>query len=68
MTNSKDYKMKIEIDYDGACAIIKVNGKYLHQCDKLTRLLTFSAFRTIEQDYCKRESDYKLKRIQNEKN
>lgn len=59
--------MNIEIDYDGARAITKVNGKYLHQCDKLTKLLTFSAFRTIEQDYRKRESDNKLKRIQNEK-
>ena len=28
--------MKIEIDYNGAYAICKVNGKYLYQCDSLT--------------------------------
>lgn len=43
--------MNIEIDYNGATAVCKVNGKYLHQCDSLTIAQTFSAFRTIEQHF-----------------
>ena len=43
--------MKIEIDYNGAYAVCKVNGKYLYQCDSLTIAQTFSAFRTIEQHF-----------------
>lgn len=43
--------MKIEIDYNGAGAVCKVNGKYLYQCDSLTIAQTFSAFRTIEQHF-----------------
>lgn len=43
--------MKIEIDYNGAYAVCRVNGKYLYQCDSLTIILTFSAFRTIEQHF-----------------
>lgn len=43
--------MKIEIDYNGAYAVCRVNGKYLYQCDSLTIALTFSAFRTIEQHF-----------------
>lgn len=40
--------MKIEIDYNGATAVCKVDGKYIGDCDSLTRARTFSAFRTIE--------------------
>ena len=41
--------MKIEIDYNGATAVCKVDGKYISNCDSLTRARTFSAFDTIEQ-------------------
>lgn len=40
---------KIEIEYNGALAICKVDGKYLHQCDKETIIKVLSAFRCIEQ-------------------
>lgn len=43
--------MKIEIDYNGAYAVCRVNGKYLYQCNPFTIAQTFSAFRTIEQDF-----------------
>ena len=40
---------KIEIEYNGAYAVCKVDGKYLHQCDKETIIKVLSAFRCIEQ-------------------
>ena len=40
---------KIEIEYNGSFAICKVDGKYLHQCDKETKIKLLSAFRCIEQ-------------------
>lgn len=43
--------MKIEIDYNGATAVCKVDGKYISDCDSLTRARTFSAFDTIEQHF-----------------
>ena len=43
--------MNIEIDYNGAYAICRVNGKHLYQCDSLTIAGAFSAFRTIEQHF-----------------
>ena len=46
-----DRGMKIEIDYNGAYAVCRVNGKYLYQCDSLIIAQTFSAFRTIEQHF-----------------
>ena len=51
--------MKIEIDYNGAYAVCRVNGKYLYQCDSLTIAQTFSAFRTIEQHF-RREGNFLL--------
>ena len=51
--------MKIEIDYNGAYAVCRVNGKYLYQCDSLTIAQTFSAFRTIEQHF-RREGKFLL--------
>lgn len=41
--------MKIEIDYNGSYAICRVNGKYIHECDPLTRGQALSAFSCIEQ-------------------
>ena len=41
--------MRIEIEYNGALAICKVNGKYLYQCNKETIIGVLSAFRCIEQ-------------------
>lgn len=52
--------MKIEIDYNGAIAVCKVDGKYIGDCDSLTRARTFSAFRTIEQ-HIRREEKQKPK-------
>lgn len=40
---------KIEIEYNGALAVCKVNGKYLYQCDKETIIRVLSAFHCIEQ-------------------
>lgn len=40
---------KIEIEYNGALAICKVDGKFLHQCNKETIIKVLSAFRCIEQ-------------------
>lgn len=53
--------MKIEIDYNGAYAVCKVNGRFIHQCDSLTRAQAFSAFRTIEQHF-RREERNKTKK------
>ena len=53
--NLKEQGMKIEIDYNGAYAVCRVNGKYLYQCDSLTIAQTFSAFRTIEQHFRREE-------------
>lgn len=47
--------MKIEIDYNGVYAICKVNDRFIHQCDSLTRAQAFSAFRTIKQHFCREE-------------
>ena len=47
--------MKIEIDYDGATAVCKVDGKYISDCDSLTRARTFSTFRTIEHHFRREE-------------
>ena len=41
--------IKIEIEYNGALAVCKVNGKYISQCDKEIIIKTLSAFRCIEQ-------------------
>lgn len=41
--------IEIEIKYNGALAVCKVDGKYIEQCDKETIIRTFSAFRCIEQ-------------------
>lgn len=40
---------KIEIEYNGAYAVCKVDGKYLHQCDKETIIKALAAFNCIEQ-------------------
>ena len=40
--------MRIEIEYNGALAICKVDGKYLYQCDKETIIRVLSAFPTAE--------------------
>lgn len=41
--------VKIEIEYNGAFAICKVDGKYLYQCNKETIIRVLSAFSCIEQ-------------------
>ena len=46
--------MKIEIEYNGAYAICKINGKYIHECDSLTKAQAFNAFETIK-THIKRE-------------
>lgn len=43
--------MKIEIEYNGAYAVCKVNGKYFQEWDSLTKAQVLNAFRTIEQQY-----------------
>lgn len=43
--------MRIEIEYNGAYAICKVDGKYFQQCDNVTKVKALSAFRCIEQDF-----------------
>lgn len=40
---------KIEIEYNGALAICKFDGKYISQCNKETIIKVLSAFRCIEQ-------------------
>lgn len=43
--------MKIDIDYNGALAVCKVNNKYFQECDNLTKTRVFSAFRCIKQQF-----------------
>lgn len=43
--------MRIEIEYNGAYAICKVDGKYFQQCDSLTKSKALSAFRCVEEDF-----------------
>lgn len=50
--------MKIEIDYNGAYAVCKVDGKHIMQCDALTRGIALSAFSCIEQ-HVRREAQAK---------
>ena len=50
--------MKIEIDYNGAYAVCKVDGKHIVQCDPLTRGQALSAFSCIEQ-HLRREAQAK---------
>ena len=52
--------MKITIDYDGARAICKVNGKYITQCHPLIQAQALSAFRCIEQHLKREGYDEKL--------
>ena len=40
---------KIEIEYNGALAVCKVDGKYISQCNKETIIKVLSAFHCIEQ-------------------
>lgn len=54
---SKKLPTKIEIEYDGAKAICKVNGKYFNECDSFTKATALSAFSCIEQHF-KRTEDY----------
>jgi hypothetical protein len=48
---NKTMPTKIEIEYNGAYAICKVNGKYFNECDSLTKAKALGAFRCIEQDF-----------------
>ena len=48
---SKKLPTKIEIEYDGAKAICKVNGKYFNDCDSFTKATALSAFSCIEQHF-----------------
>lgn len=50
---------KIEIEYNGAYAICKVNGKYFNECDSFTKAMALGAFRCIEQDHYRRVRDCK---------
>lgn len=50
---------KIEIEYNGAYAICKVNGKYFNECDSFTKATALGAFRCIEQDHYRRARDCK---------
>ena len=43
--------MNIEISYNGAYAICKVDGKYFQELDGLTKAQVLNAFNTIEQQY-----------------
>lgn len=43
--------MRIEIEYNGSYAVCKVDGKYVQQCDSLTKAMVLSAFSCIEQDF-----------------
>ena len=52
--------MKIVIDYNGSCAICKVNGKNFQESDSLTKSIVLTSFRTIEQQY-KRDRNNLLK-------
>ena len=51
MFKKKTLPTKIEIEYNGAFAICKVNGKYFNECDSFTKATALSAFRCIEQDF-----------------
>ena len=48
---NKTLPIKIEIEYDGAKAICKVNGKYFNECDSFTKATALSAFSCIEQHF-----------------
>lgn len=51
MFKKKTLPTKIEIEYNGAYAICKVNGKYFTECDSFTKAIALGAFRCIEQDH-----------------
>lgn len=54
MFKKKTLPTKIEIEYNGAYAICKINGKYFNECDSLTKAKALGAFRCIEQDHYRR--------------
>lgn len=43
--------MKIVIEYNGSCAICKVDGKNFQELDSLAKAQVLNSFRTIEQQY-----------------
>lgn len=45
MFKKKTLPTKIEIEYNGAYAICKINGKYFNECDSLTKAKALGAFR-----------------------
>ncbi len=53
--------MKIEIEYNGAYTICKVDGKHIAMCDALTMAHALSAFRCVEQ-HLRREAQEKKRR------
>lgn len=50
---------RIEIEYNGAYAICRVNGKYFNECDSLTKAKALGAFRCIKQDHYRRVNSQK---------
>ena len=52
--------MKIEIEYNGTYAICKVDGKYIHECDSLTKAQAFNAFETIKTHIKREEENNKI--------
>lgn len=53
----KKLSTKIEIEYNVAYAICKVNGKYFTECDSFTKAIALGAFRCIEQDNYRRTNN-----------
>lgn len=59
MFKKKTLPTKIEIEYNGAYAICKVNGKYFNECESFTKAIALGAFRCIEQDHYRRANNKK---------
>jgi hypothetical protein len=46
--------MKIEIDWNGALACCKVDGKYFNDCERFDQVFCLSAFNCVETDFIRR--------------
>lgn len=59
MFKKEKFPIEIEIKYNGAYAICKVNGKYFNDCDSFTKAEVICALRSVILDNYRRTESYK---------
>lgn len=59
MSKKEKFPIEIEIKYNGAYSICKVNGKYFNECDSFTKAEAICALRSVIMDHYRRTESYK---------